>query len=104
MARRKREPMNEGKKNIIGMLLEEYDMVLPVAVTSMIGIVNTSFASISAYRKTPSACIQTVLSSIAEHKESVPEMIIHYVLYAAQNVLLHSRDRNFHNVRCTDRP
>ena len=25
MARRKREPMSEGKKNIIGMLLEEYD-------------------------------------------------------------------------------
>ena len=26
MARRKREPMSEGKKNIIGMLLEEYDI------------------------------------------------------------------------------
>ena len=25
MARRKKEPMSEGKKNIIGMLLEEYD-------------------------------------------------------------------------------
>ena len=25
MGRRKREPMSEGKKNIIGMLLEEYD-------------------------------------------------------------------------------
>lgn len=26
MGRRKREPMSEGKKNIIGMLLEEYDI------------------------------------------------------------------------------
>ena len=26
MARRKREPMSEGKKNIIGMLLEEFDI------------------------------------------------------------------------------
>ncbi|RGG19297.1 IS256 family transposase, partial [Ruminococcus sp. AF25-19] len=26
MRRRKREPMSEGKKNIIGMLLEEYDI------------------------------------------------------------------------------
>ena len=26
MARRKREPMSEGKRNIIGMLLEEYDI------------------------------------------------------------------------------
>lgn len=26
MARRKREPMSERKKNIIGMLLEEYDI------------------------------------------------------------------------------
>ena len=26
MTRRKREPMSEGKKNIIGMLLEEYDI------------------------------------------------------------------------------
>lgn len=26
MARRKREPMSEGKKNIIGMLLEEYNI------------------------------------------------------------------------------
>lgn len=26
MARRKREPMSEGNKNIIGMLLEEYDI------------------------------------------------------------------------------
>ena len=26
MARRKREPMSEGKKNIIRMLLEEYDI------------------------------------------------------------------------------
>ena len=26
MVRRKREPMSEGKKNIIGMLLEEYDI------------------------------------------------------------------------------
>lgn len=26
MARRKREPMSDGKKNIIGMLLEEYDI------------------------------------------------------------------------------
>ena len=26
MARRKREPMSEGKKNIIGMLLEEYEI------------------------------------------------------------------------------
>ena len=26
MARRKREPMSEGKKNIIGMLLEKYDI------------------------------------------------------------------------------
>ena len=26
MARRKREPMSEGKKNIIGMLIEEYDI------------------------------------------------------------------------------
>ena len=26
MARRKRGPMSEGKKNIIGMLLEEYDI------------------------------------------------------------------------------
>ena len=26
MGRRKREPMSEGKKNIIGMLLKEYDI------------------------------------------------------------------------------
>lgn len=26
MARRKREPMSEGKRDIIGMLLEEYDI------------------------------------------------------------------------------
>ena len=26
MGKRKREPMSEGKKNIIGMLLEEYDI------------------------------------------------------------------------------
>lgn len=26
MGRRKREPMSEGKKNIIGMLLEEHDI------------------------------------------------------------------------------
>ena len=26
MARRKREPMSEGKKNIIGILIEEYDI------------------------------------------------------------------------------
>ena len=28
MGRRKREPMSEGKKNIIGMLLEEYGICL----------------------------------------------------------------------------
>ena len=31
MARRKREPMSEGKKNIIGMLLEECNpQIIPV--------------------------------------------------------------------------
>ena len=33
MARRKREPMSEGKKNIIGMLLEEYDIIPPIVET-----------------------------------------------------------------------
>ena len=34
MARRKREPMSEGKKNIIGMLLEEYDIQVTVCITA----------------------------------------------------------------------
>ena len=36
MARRKREPMSEGKKNIIGMLLEEYNHNSPYSLSCII--------------------------------------------------------------------
>ena len=44
MARRKREPMSEGKKNIIGMLLEEYDIK---SATSAVFFICSSSAELS---------------------------------------------------------
>ena len=82
-------------------------ILLPVAFTSIIGIVSNSFLCIMK-TKTPPAYIQTVFIICMDHntKKVFSEMTIHYVyLYAAQIEPLHSRDRNLlHSVRYTDRP
>ena len=68
-----------------GFFIVLFLILLPVALTSIIGMVSNSFPCIMR-TKTPSTCIQTVFIICMNHniKKVLSEMTINYVLYATQ--------------------